>query len=193
MGTGWVPWTLGRARRVGRGLPRVVSPGVGPQRSLPAIAAPSPRPATGLSQMQIRGLAAPCFLPLAAVSLLVSFLSHFWGWGGWGLRKCAQGRRPGRGSSVPGALAHPPGPRVAGLPLAPRREGSGAEPRAGPEGLSRPRTPASPARRPCVCLILGLNRPAGAGKENRSPHPAVPLPAFLWRLVFLFCFALLCF
>lgn len=42
----------------------------------------SPPPAAGLTQMQRRGLAAPSFLPLAAASLFVSFLSHFWGWGG---------------------------------------------------------------------------------------------------------------
>ena len=50
---------------------------------------------------------APRFLPLP-----------FLGMGRLGLRKCAQGRRPGRGGSVPRALAHPPGPR------SPRREGS---------------------------------------------------------------------
>lgn len=112
-----------------------------------------------------------CFLPLAAASLLVSFLSHFWG---WGLRKCAQGRRPSRSSSVPHALARPPGPRVAGPPLAAARR----IPARSCELVLR----GCHARGPCVCLKLGLNRPAGAGKENRSPHPTVPLPPFLSRL-----------
>lgn len=170
------------------GAPAVLGGGsrpvVSPRRSSSAIAARSPSPAPGLSQLQRLRLAAPS---RAAASLLISsFSSHFWGWGDRRLRKCTQGRRPGRAGSVSGALhAHP----------ARGRRGSGehrgvrdpsTEPRALPEGLSHPRTPAPPPRRPCFCLLLGLNRPAGVLRENRSPHPRTPLPPFLFEVVFSF-------
>lgn len=148
MGPGGCRGLSGASAVSGGGCPPVVSRGIGPQRSSPAIAAPSPSPAAGLTQMQRRRLAAPSFLPLAAALLLVSFLSHFWGWGGWRVRKCAQGRRPG------GSVARSPAP----LHTHPARDlrgvrDPGAEPRAVPEGLSRPRTPAPPARRPCACWV----------------------------------------
>lgn len=166
------------------------SPSVGPRRSSPAIAAPSPSPASGLSQLQRRGLAAPSPFSLAAASLFLSFNSQFWGRGGWRLRKCAQGRRPGRGGSVSRALhAHPAGGwRGCREHRGARHPGAdpGAEPRAFPEGLSRPRTPAPPAWRPCVCLLLGLNRPAGVWKEHRSPHSPAPPPTLPFEVVFSF-------
>lgn len=68
--------------RLGRGLPAGRFSQRRPASEFAAIAALSPPPAAGLTQMQRRGFAAPSFLPLAAASLLVSFLSHFWGWGG---------------------------------------------------------------------------------------------------------------
>lgn len=132
-----------------------------------------------------------CFLPLAAVSLLVSFLSHFWGWGGWGLRKCAQGRRPGRGSSVPGALARPPGPRVAGLPLAPRREGSGRGAASWSSGAVTPEDSGLARAETLRLPHIGFKSP-GWGREgkplppSRSSPPILPLEVGVFVL---FCFA----
>lgn len=124
---------------------------------------PLPLPRLPLASPRCRGEGSQLTLssPSAATSLLVSFLSYFWGWGAWRLRKCAQGHRPGRGRRCPAPLP-PTRPAGTRLQCAPGREGPDAEPRAVLEGLSRLRTPAPAARRPSVCLTLGLNRPAGA-------------------------------
>lgn len=153
-----------------------LSASVGPRRSSPAIAAPSASPAPGLSQLQRQGLTAvsPFSLRPPPRSLLVSFLSHFWGQGGWRLRKCTQGRRPDHSGWVSRAPHAHPARGWQGC-----REHRGVRDLRSSEGLSRPRTLAAQPSDPAFSLT-GFKSP-GRGMEGKPlspPHSSPPTLPF---------------
>lgn len=187
MGTGWVLRTPGRARRIGRGLP--AGSLTASARGGVCLQSPLALTRLPLASPNCRGEGSPrsplspsgCRLALRFLPLL-----PFFGMGWLEAEEVRPGPPPRRSGSVSRAPHAHPARGWRGCRGHRGVRGPGAEPRAVPEGLSRPRSPAPPARRPCVRTLLGLNRPAGVWKENRSPHPAAPLPTFRSRLFFHF-------